>query len=128
MKKIFALTMAGVISCTMLSGCGGSKQIADEEKIVVPVGAWVRKDENPNGYEEQMRRKAEFEELNPGIEIEPVEWSYALDTFLPKAAAGELPIIYDAHFTEVRRIAEIPSGRVSFISSPAAARLSPEIK
>lgn len=106
MKKVLALTMAGVLGCTLLAACGGPEKTTGEEKVVVPVGTWVRKDENPTGYENAMKTKAEFEELNPGIEIQPVEWSYALDTFLPKAAAGELPIVYEAHFTEVRRIAE----------------------
>lgn len=107
MKKALCITLAAIIGCSVFAGCNSTKKSADAEngdKINLPIGAWVRKDENPTAYEQSLKNVEEFEKQNPQYKIEPVEWSYDLSTFLPKAAAGELPICYDVAFTEVKRI------------------------
>ena len=49
-------------------------------------------------------KKARFEEANPEFEIVPDNWSFDLKSFYPKAAGGQLPIVYNTHFTEVSQI------------------------
>ena len=40
------------------------------------------------------------------IEVVPDDYQYAVSSFLPKAAAGTLPILYNSWFTETQKIAE----------------------
>ncbi|MCI9626577.1 MAG: ABC transporter substrate-binding protein [Clostridia bacterium] len=48
--------------------------------------------------------KARFEEANPDVEIIPDNWSFSLETFLAKAASGNLPTLYEVYFTEGQRV------------------------
>lgn len=45
-----------------------------------------------------------MKELYPNITIVPDEYVYSVDTFLPKAASGQLPTVYRTYFTETSKI------------------------
>lgn len=78
MKKALCITLAAIIGCSVFAGCNSTKKSADAEngdKINLPIGAWVRKDENPTAYEQSLKNVEEFEKQNPQYKIEPVEWS-----------------------------------------------------
>ncbi|WP_125659508.1 ABC transporter substrate-binding protein [Paenibacillus baekrokdamisoli] len=47
---------------------------------------------------------AKMAEKYPNIKLEKDEWGYEVSSFLPKAASGELPTIYETFFTEADKI------------------------
>ena len=97
------------------SGCGGNDnvQTSDEGKTVIVVANWPSEDDAKNFEKKEAQRKA-FEEQNPDIKIETSTYTYATDTFLPKAMAGQLPTLYQTYYTEIDKI--IDSGYAADIT------------
>lgn len=108
MKRIMSAAVAGIMSIIMLAGCGGTETGKTEDgKILLTVGNWPDESTNPKGYADRMKKKAAFEEKYPDIVVEPDYWSYDVQTFAAKAEGGTLPIIYNSHFTEAKKIKEM---------------------
>ena len=102
-KKVIAAAMSGVIAIGLLVGCANSGQKSSEGQVTIKVGAWPSETDEKN-YERYEAIKENFEKEYPNIKIERDEWGFDLDTFLPKAASGQLPDIYVTSFTEIKRI------------------------
>ncbi len=104
-KRIISLLLVFVLAITCCAVLGGCKKDADE-KTVVTVGGWPDAEKVRPKYEKYMNFKAEFEAENPDITIEPNDYTFAVDTFLPKAAGGKLPTIFNLPMTETKKVAE----------------------
>lgn len=69
--------------------------------VTISVGDWPR---------ENTARRQVYEDYaalirkKHNIVIEPDEWAYSINSFLPKAAVGKLPTIYNTWYTEVQKI------------------------
>ncbi len=110
MKKLLATLLVGVmavsaVGCANNGGGEGSGTKGAEGKIAFSVGSW------PSTSEKAAKRRAQyddmekrFEEANPDYDVVGDTWSFSLDTFLAKAAAGNLPDLYDTYFTEGARV------------------------
>lgn len=108
MKKVISMIIASTMLIGAISGCGTKENPAVKDgKIQLSVSHWANQAANPKAYEMQMKQKAEFEALNPDVEIIPDEWSYDVQTYLAKAEAGTLPILYKTHFTEINKIKDL---------------------
>ena len=66
------------------------------------MGNWPSKEGQAKDNAEAM--KIRFEQANPDVAIQPDPWSFELKTFYAKAAGGQLPTVYDTHFTEASQI------------------------
>ena len=108
-KKILSFLLASIIAAGGLTGCNNSKNasVTKDGKIVLTVGNSADKDANPEAYAKFMETKARFEEKYPDIEVTPDTWSYDVQTFAAKAEGGTLPIIYNTHFTEAKKIIDL---------------------
>lgn len=108
MKKMkwVALVLTTAMAVGVFSGCNGSQSVGKDEKVQVTVSNWPNKNADPKNYELWEKRRAEFMEANPDIEIVPDEWQFDLKTFLPKAEGGTLPTIYQSFYTEAKKIKE----------------------
>ncbi len=105
MKRILTAALAAILAFSAV-GCGKEQKTSSSDKIQISVGAWPSEEGNPKGYAQYMDVKERFEEKYPNIEIIPDTWSFSLDNFLAKAASGNLPTVYEAYFTEGKRIIE----------------------
>lgn len=134
-KKVLSLLLAGALSASVLTGCGGTGQgagqsqagesksqtdtvsaSADEgssqettphtdaepEPVTISIGGWPTPENEQ--YELYENHKEKMKELYPYITIETDEYGYEVDTFLPKAASGQLPNLYRTWFTEIDKI------------------------
>lgn len=101
-KKIIALVLSAAV-VTGVCGCSGGTKKSGGEKIRISIADWPPESDTAK-YKEYMDKKAAFEEKYSNIEIIPDEWSYGVDTFLPKAASGKLPTMYNTPVTEVDKI------------------------
>ena len=118
MKKVFkkgvSVSLALILSVGLLSGCGGKDEaenvVSDEAilnvdenaPVTISIGQWPTRE--GKDMDRMNKRKEEFEKLYPNITIEPDTWKYDVKTFYPKAQAGLLPTVFDAHFTELEKL------------------------
>lgn len=145
MKKLWALLLVSLMALSVFAGCNdnpaassksepgtsGSESTPAEpeskassaseadanisdEPVTISVSNWPTSADPDKlaqfeGYLEKMK------ELHPNVTVVPDEYEYAVDTFLPKAASGQLPTIYSTFFTETSKI--INAGYAADISS-----------
>lgn len=113
-KKIMAAVTSVIIAAGLLVGCSDSGQKnASDGQVTIKVGGWPHENET-KAYARQKEIKENFEKEYPNIKVEEDDWGYDLDTFLPKAASGQLPDIYLTSVTEIKRI--IQSGYACDVS------------
>lgn len=97
--------MAVSIAVVAITGCTPSNTVNDKDeqgRTVISVGNWpVAEGEYLTWITE---KKAEFENENPTMAIVPDTWTFDLQSFYSKAAAGQLPGLYYANFTEIEKI------------------------
>jgi len=102
--KIISGLLALTIGATMFAGCTQSSNSDknSEGKTEISVGNWPAKE---GSYMTTItKQKEEFEAENPTMAIKPDTWGFDLQTFYSKAAAGQLPDVYYANFTEIEKI------------------------
>lgn len=111
-KRIAAGALAALMMAAVASGCqsgtttqssgGGSGDGASEEKVAITVSGWPKKTDT--NYAKQQAYLETFKKKYPNIEITTDEWSYDANSFLPKAASGQLPTVWGTWFTEANKI------------------------
>ncbi|MEG2669689.1 MAG: extracellular solute-binding protein, partial [Oscillospiraceae bacterium] len=115
LKKVLATAVLTSLLITSLTGCGGisptsSKPESTGSKTVITINNWPG-DEAPEKKALYENYKTEFEKKNPDIEIKGDSWSYDVNSFLPKAASGQLPTMYETFMTEPIKIVNAGYGR-----------------
>ena len=126
-KKIFSILLCLVLMTGIITGCSSSEEKTDggktskedkvsqdssdekapsekeHEPITITIGPWPAEDETENlaRAEEQLK---EMKEKYPWITTKPDRFPYDVKSFLPRAEAGQLPTLYDAHMTEPPKI------------------------
>lgn len=123
-KKIVSCLLTIAMATSLLAGCGAKEEtkkdapVADEqasvtedaqeseakepEQVTITVSNWPSKDSENYDSWETMRKN--FMEKYPYITVEGDEYEYSVDTFLAKAASGQLPDLYVTFYTEVDKI------------------------
>lgn len=105
-KKKISIAAACVLLLTTAAGCGGTKSTsksADGGNVTITVGNWPDDSETDKvaeyqGYVDKLHQKY------PNITIKPDHYVYSKDTFIPNAASGQLPTVYNVPFTEPSKI------------------------
>jgi len=101
--KVVALLAAITVSTGLFAGCGTEKNDKNEQgQTMISVGNWPAKEGTT--MDVYTERKDLFETNNPDVQIIPDNWSFDLRTFYSKAAGGQLPTVYNVHFTEISSI------------------------
>lgn len=101
MKNFLKKTVLIALACTMLAGCGTKN--GGDGKINISVSNWPTSNDKTNaelydGYLKKMNEKY------PDITVKPDTWQYDVNSFLPKAASGQLPTVFQTYFTESQKI------------------------
>lgn len=104
-KKLLLTALAATLMATALVGCGSEKQATTgtEGKVTFSVGEWPNEN-TPETLELWEKHKTEFDEKYPDVELVRDEWTYNMETFLPKAVSDTLPTLYPCHLTETKKI------------------------
>ncbi len=103
--KAVAMVAALTLTVGMLAGCGEKVNDKNEKgQTIVYTGGWPTKE--GSNLDRHNARKELFMQNNSDVEIRPDTWSFDLKTFYAKAAGGQLPTVYNAHFTEANSIIE----------------------
>lgn len=104
MKKFLKKTVLIVLACSMLAGCGAKSGDGSKDGAVsISVSNWPTSNDKTNaelydGYLQKMNEKY------PDITVKPDTWQYDVNSFLPKAASGQLPTVFQTYFTESQKI------------------------
>lgn len=74
-----------------------------DQPVTIKISNWPKPNEEAlvKIYDEYV---AQMKEKYPLITLEKDEWGYDVSSFLPKAASGQLPTIYETYFTEADKI------------------------
>ncbi|TCL68543.1 ABC-type glycerol-3-phosphate transport system substrate-binding protein [Hydrogenispora ethanolica] len=105
MSRKIGLFGCGVIllACVALLVAGYRDKEPPSQPVTITVGDWPREDDPRrsawNKYVKIMRDQYR-------VTVVPDEWSYSTTSFLPRAAAGKLPTIFNTWFTEPQKIIE----------------------
>lgn len=114
MKKVLALILAISMlavftACTPAapgtqpgqSGDGSGGTSGDAITITV---RGKPKENDTAGQEILAKRLEDMKAKYPNITVDVIDFPYDVNTFLPKAAAGQLPTLYNTYFTEANKI------------------------
>ena len=110
LTKIVSLAAALSITACGFAGCGSKEaNVTDDQgRTKLSIGSWPTKDGPQKDSQEE--KKTKFEADNPDFVIEPDNWEFDLKSFYAKAAGGQLPTVYNTHFTEIEQIASAGYG------------------
>ena len=104
--KSISLVLVTVLMLTMLVGCGKSEKASTKgnEKVTITIGKWPGAGDTPERKEQYDKWKKEFEAKYPNIEVKGDTWTFDVKTFAVKAAANQLPTLYNVFFTETSKV------------------------
>jgi ABC-type glycerol-3-phosphate transport system substrate-binding protein len=117
-KKIIALVLCLGMTSSIAAGCGNSSESSSTattnsvastsasgqpKEVTITVADWPKESDTTqrqlyDGYVKAMKEKY------PNVTIKQDEWKYDANSFLPKAASGQLPTLYNTWFTETQKI------------------------
>ncbi|MBQ7793076.1 MAG: extracellular solute-binding protein [Clostridia bacterium] len=94
--------LSAILACAMITACGGPTTTTEDGKTIVEVSEWPTYESGIKLYDGYL---ASFNE-NYGDKYEIVQntWIYDYQTFLMKAASGQLPTVLTSAFTEADRM------------------------
>ena len=114
MKRIICLITALLMLGSVCTSCGSNTSSSDDKKVTITIGGWPNENKNPEGYKAAEEKRKAFMEKYPDIVVETDTWGFSVDTFLPKAAANQLPTYFALPFTEIDKV--IDAGYVADIT------------
>lgn len=107
-----------MLLCAVLVFAGGGADKSSSGKSVIKLGIWPE-DTLPGEIAMHREFVKEFNNKYPGIEIQPAQYRYAVDTFISLAESGQVPTIFETWFTEPQKL--IAGGFVKDITSEVKA-------
>ena len=113
-KRILAAVLTMAMAAGVASGCSGGKNKAEDGKINITISDWPDTT-NPTMQQRYADYVEQFKEKRPDVNIIQDTTVYAdAKTFQMKAAANQLPTMYQTHYTEIQQT--IDSGYASDIT------------
>ena len=116
-SKAVAIVAVGVMSAGLLSACTADTA-SDDGTVKISVASLIPGTEQA-AFDAFDARVAEFEEANPGIDVEPVEYEWKATTFTAQLAGGTLPDVFRIPLTDGRTL--IANGQLADITSQVEA-------
>jgi len=106
MKKAVLCILTFSLIGGLLAGCNNTavnKKDATNNEIKISIANWP-KENDVEGLKYAEGQVADMKQKYPNITIVPDQWAYDVNSFLPKAASGQLPTMYNTFFTEPSKI------------------------
>lgn len=115
-RAAFAL---GVLSVAgTLTACGTSSEASDDPTGPVTIEVSIDAGLEMPAVEAFEERISQFEEANPGIQVETKEFTWSGTTFAAELAGGTLPDVFPIPFTDGRALIE--AGQIADVSDLVA--------
>jgi multiple sugar transport system substrate-binding protein len=97
-----------VIACATAAAAAGAKSVTISVASLIPGSSAA-------AVQQFNAQVAQFEQANPSIHIQPVEYQWTGPTFAAKLAAGTLPTVFEVPFTDARTLGE--NGQLADLTS-----------
>ena len=117
MKKALTLALALTgMAGLVFAGGGGARSGGGQ--TTVKLGIWPE-DTLPGEIAMHQELVKEYSRQYPNVTIQPAQYRYAVDTFVPMAEAGQAPTVFETWFTEPQKL--ISGGFVKDITAEVSA-------
>ena len=103
LKRMLIVVMCVVLAVSCLAGCSGKKEAADG-KVSIKIGSWPGDGVSQAQIDNYEKRLAAMNAAYPDIEIIKDTSAFDVKSFAIKASSGQLPNLYQPHYTEVEKI------------------------
>ena len=101
--KTISLALALTTACAAFSACGTKTNDKNADgQTMISISDWPDKDGAIK--DEAEDKKSRFSKDNPDVAVTGDNWKFDLKSFYAKAAGGQLPTVYQTHFTEASAI------------------------
>ena len=101
-KNVLSVAVAASLAVGCIPMTAMAEESTDYEPVTITIGNWPKPDDPDYEYSEEV--KEQFMKDYPYITVETDESVYDVNTFLPKAASGQLPDLFHTYFTEADKI------------------------
>ena len=99
LKKTISIVLASALSISCFCGCGDKKDKDEQGRTILYTSGYPATDGiQKDNYDKRVK---EFMEANPDVNVQPQQYTFDLQTFYSKAAAGQIPTELATHFTEI---------------------------
>lgn len=147
MSKLVSILLCLILVVSMFAACGGkdtskdpsgdsgesapnpTKKVEDTDPTQAPaeepeefdltLGIWPE-DNLTAEIELHQGYVAKFNETHPNVNVIPAYYKYAVDTFVPLAESGKLPVVFETWYTDTQKL--INGGYVADITDILAER------
>lgn len=101
--KLVSLLTAVTLMLGVAAGCGDKASDKDDQgRTIITAGGYPQSEgKNRDNWDAGVRK---FEEENPDLSIVGDPWKFERKSFYAKAAGGQLPVVYNAGFTEMKEV------------------------
>ena len=112
-RSVPVLVLTSTFVIGLLAGCGSDPASPDaqatagtqDEQVTLSVVSLIPGSEQA-AFDAFDERVAQFEEMNPNITSEPVEYEWRATTFAAQLAGGTLPDVYEIPLTDAKTLIE----------------------
>ena len=112
-RSVPVLVLTSTFVIGLLAGCGSDPASPDaqatagtqDEQVTLSVVSLIPGSEQA-AFDAFDERVAQFEEMNPNITVEPVEYEWRATTFAAQLAGGTLPDVYEIPLTDAKTLIE----------------------
>jgi multiple sugar transport system substrate-binding protein len=105
-----AVAVAGLVALCATAAAFGSRS----SSVTISVASLIP-GSTQAAIDQFNARVAEFEKVNPTINVKPVDYQWTAPTFAAKLAAGTLPTVFEVPFTDARTLGD--NGQLADLTS-----------
>lgn len=100
--RLVSLLAAVTVAAGCFAGCGKTSDKDDQGRTIITVGGYPEKDgSDKDNFDLKI---SQFNEKYPEYVAQGDKWSFDRKSFYAKAAGGQLPVRFDAGFTEMSEV------------------------
>jgi len=107
-------TVAVAVGCLLIACATAAGATAGAKSVTISVASLIP-GSSAAAVQQFNAQVAQFEQANPSIHVQPVEYQWTGPTFAAKLAAGTLPTVFEVPFTDARTLGE--NGQLADLSS-----------
>jgi multiple sugar transport system substrate-binding protein len=107
-------TVAVAVGCLLIACATAAGAAAGAKSVTISVASLIP-GSSAAAVQQFNAQVAQFEQANPSIHVQPVEYQWTGPTFAAKLAAGTLPTVFEVPFTDARTLGE--NGQLADLTS-----------
>jgi ABC-type glycerol-3-phosphate transport system substrate-binding protein len=107
-------SVAVAVGCVLIACATAAGATSGAKAVTISVASLIP-GSSAAAVQQFNAQVAQFEKVNPGINVQPVEYQWTAPTFAAKLAARTLPTVFEVPFTDARALGE--NGQLADLTS-----------